>query len=76
MLTDDLLANLSWTSLVYDHCLAGINFSLAGNGGPACAEYIPFRRRCLEAGLAVVCCIVAVVIGWKIHNPPNKEFAK
>jgi hypothetical protein len=30
-------------SIASDYCLAGIDFKLAGNGGPDCAGYIPFQ---------------------------------
>jgi hypothetical protein len=55
---------------------AGIDFNLAGNGGPSCARFISFHRRCVEAVAALVCCAVAAFIGWKIHSPPKYNHSR
>jgi hypothetical protein len=72
MVEQEILSNWTWSRLAYNLCMAGVDFDLAGNGGPACAEYISTYRRTLEAVLALTLCAVATTVGWKIHQPPNK----
>jgi len=75
-ISDEIKDNLSVSAILLDYSLAGIDFNLAGNGGPGCASYISFQRRTYEAILALICCAIAGLIGWKIHSPPRLSYTK
>ena len=68
--------NLSVSSVLLDYSLSGIDFSLAGNGGPDCASYISAQRRTYEAILAMVGWALAGLMGWKLHSPPKPSYSK
>ena len=76
MISAEIRDDLSVSAILLDYSLSGINFSLAGNGGPDCASYISVQRRTYEAILALACCALAGFIGWKIHSPPKLNYAK
>jgi hypothetical protein len=76
MVEEEILSNWTFSGFAFDYCLAGIDFNLAGNGGPDCSGYISFERRCLEAVVALALCIAATFVGWKIHQPPKVKIIR
>ena len=76
MMEQEILANWTWSNMAYNLCMAGVDFDLAGNGGPTCAEYISTHRRTLEAVLALMLCAMATCVGWKIHQPPRNTIVR
>eukprot|EP00095_Tigriopus_kingsejongensis_P006433 snap_masked-scaffold469_size162558-processed-gene-0.22 protein:Tk06433 transcript:snap_masked-scaffold469_size162558-processed-gene-0.22-mRNA-1 annotation:"hypothetical protein DAPPUDRAFT_61547" len=58
-------------AVFFDYCVSGIDFTLPGNGGPACWEFIsPWQRACecvFGLGLSLMC----LVGGLRRHRPPH-----
>ncbi|KAH6940357.1 hypothetical protein HPB50_026977 [Hyalomma asiaticum] len=62
---------------VSEWAFAGVNHSLAGNGGPECALFISMRRRLWETVLAVLWASALALYGWlRLQVPPAPEVVR
>jgi len=60
--------------LLADYSVSGIDFSLAGNGGPDCVYHLSGWRRLLEDVFALCFCSLCLIVGLKIHRrPPTRK---
>jgi hypothetical protein len=49
-------------SVIKDWLVGGVDFTLAGNGGPTCSEFTPLFRRYTEMIFGVS--LAAIIITW------------
>lgn len=61
--------NNNLSSVALDYCCSGIDFSLAGNGGPDCADYVDPYRRNVEILLGLSVSILALLFGFWLKTP-------
>ena len=55
----------------YDVFLAGINYSVPGEGGPDCFDFISWQQRITETSFLIVFC--AVIMSWSWYRLPRLE---
>ncbi|XP_065311522.1 transmembrane protein 164 isoform X1 [Dermacentor albipictus] len=56
---------------------AGVNHSLAGNGGPECAQFVSIRRRLWETLLAVLWATALALWSWRrLQVPPAPKVVR
>ena len=58
-----------------DSLTGGIDFALAGNGGPDCVAFIDGSRRVWETCLALIVCLVTIAGGYANLTPPKEYVA-
>ncbi|KAH7965227.1 hypothetical protein HPB49_004772 [Dermacentor silvarum] len=62
---------------VSEWAYAGVNHSLAGNGGPECAQFISIRRRLWETVLAVLWTAALALWSWRrLQVPPAPKVVR
>ncbi|KAH7963505.1 hypothetical protein HPB52_021272 [Rhipicephalus sanguineus] len=62
---------------VSEWAYAGVNHSLAGNGGPECAHFISARRRLWETLLAVLGASALALCSWsQLQVPPAPKVVR
>lgn len=67
----------SGLSAVSEWAYAGVNHSLAGNGGPECANFISTRRRLWETLLAVLWASALALCSWShLQVPPAPKVVR
>lgn len=62
----------SFTDIFFNYCVSGINFSLPGNGGQECHDFIDQPRRSYECIFGILVSIGCLILGIKLHKPPGR----
>ena len=53
---------------VMDILAGGVDFELAGNGGPDCLYHVPISLRSLEVAVSVVLIVLSLLLGQKFDQ--------